>query len=121
LAKYFKKVFVSEVIGAQKPKRAIFEYALKSMNARKMNSLMIGDSWEADILGAMQFGIDQIYYSPDADVNEINFNSHDNTNSKITVDIINVSTGGTFLTNQSKSNNTSTIIISSLSELFNIL
>jgi YjjG family noncanonical pyrimidine nucleotidase len=121
LAKYFKKVFVSEVIGAQKPKRAIFEYALKSMNARKMNSLMIGDSWEADILGAMQFGIDQIYYSPEGGVNGFGFNSHANTNSNISVDRVNVSTGKAFLTNQSKSNNTSTIIITSLSELFNIL
>ena len=27
---------------------------------------MIGDSWDADIVGAMQFGMDQVYYCPDA-------------------------------------------------------
>lgn len=64
LSKYFRKIFISEEIGAQKPKRAIFEYALKSMNAPKRSSLMIGDSWEADIVGAMNFGIDQIYFNP---------------------------------------------------------
>jgi len=64
LSKYFRKIFISEEIGAQKPKRAIFEYALKSMNAPKRSSLMIGDSWEADIVGAMNFGIDQVYYNP---------------------------------------------------------
>lgn len=64
LSKYFRKIFISEEIGAQKPGRQIFEYAIKSMNAPKKSALMIGDSWEADIIGAMNFGIDQIYYNP---------------------------------------------------------
>jgi len=64
LSKYFRKIFISEEIGAQKPKKEIFEYAIKSMNAPKNSSLMIGDSWDADIIGAMNFGIDQIYYNP---------------------------------------------------------
>lgn len=64
LGPYFKKVFISEEVGAQKPRREIFEYSLKSMNARKKTTLMIGDSWEADIVGAMNFGIDQVYYNP---------------------------------------------------------
>jgi len=64
LSKYFSKVFISEEVGTPKPGRKIFEHAVKSMNARKKSSLMIGDSWEADILGAMKFGIDQIYFDP---------------------------------------------------------
>jgi len=64
LSKYFRKIFISEEIGAQKPKKEIFEYAIKSMNAPKNCSLMIGDSWDADIIGAMNFGIDQIYFNP---------------------------------------------------------
>jgi len=64
LSKYFRKIFISEEIGAQKPKKEIFEHAIKSMNAPKSTSLMIGDSWEADIVGAMNFGIDQVYYNP---------------------------------------------------------
>jgi putative hydrolase of the HAD superfamily len=67
LRKYFDKIFISEEVGAQKPHRKIFEHAVKSMNAPKRKSLMIGDSWEADIVGAMQFGIDQVYYCPDPD------------------------------------------------------
>jgi len=65
LSKYFGKIFISEEVGAQKPERVIFEHAAKSVNARKKNSLMIGDSWDADILGAMNYGIDQIYFSPE--------------------------------------------------------
>lgn len=67
LSKYFRKIFISEEVGAQKPKKEIFEYAIKSMNAPKNSSLMIGDSWDADIVGAMNFGIDQIYYNPKID------------------------------------------------------
>jgi len=66
LSKYFRKIFISEEIGAQKPGRKIFEYAVKSMNAPKKSSLMIGDSWDADIIGAINFGIDQFYFSPDS-------------------------------------------------------
>lgn len=65
LQKYFKKVFISEEIKSPKPSREIFEHALKSSNARKRESLMIGDSWDVDILGAMQAGIDQVHYAPE--------------------------------------------------------
>jgi len=64
LKKYFDKVFISEEVGAQKPHKKIFEHAVKSMNAPKKKSLMIGDSWEADIIGARAFGMDQVYYCP---------------------------------------------------------
>jgi len=67
LSKYFRKIFISEEIGAQKPGRKIFEHAVKSMNAPKKTSLMIGDSWDADIIGAKNFGIDQFYFSPDSE------------------------------------------------------
>ena len=64
LSGYFDKVFVSEEIGAQKPNKLIFEHALKSMNAPKRSTLMIGDSWEADIVGARLSGLDQVFYDP---------------------------------------------------------
>lgn len=62
LEPFFGKVFISEEVQANKPEREIFEYAVKSVNARKTRSLMIGDNWEADILGAMNFGIDQVMF-----------------------------------------------------------
>ena len=60
LTDFFGKVFISEEIKTTKPHRKIFEHALKSTNAKKQKSIMIGDSWETDIEGAMAFGIDQI-------------------------------------------------------------
>lgn len=62
LTDYFTKVFISEEIQTTKPQREIFEYALKSSNALKKKSIMIGDSWETDIAGAMNFGMDQIMF-----------------------------------------------------------
>ncbi len=64
LEKYFDKIFISEKVGAQKPKRAFFEYAVKSCNAKKNESLVIGDNLEADIIGAKNFGLDQVFYNP---------------------------------------------------------
>ena len=64
ITRYFRKVFISEEIGASKPGRKIFEHALKSMNAPKKSTLMIGDNWDTDILGASKFGIDQVYFNP---------------------------------------------------------
>jgi putative hydrolase of the HAD superfamily len=69
LKEYFLGIFISEEIKAPKPDKAIFEHALKSMNARKPQSLMIGDDWEVDVLGAAGFGIDVVYYDKNAGVN----------------------------------------------------
>jgi YjjG family noncanonical pyrimidine nucleotidase len=64
LSHFFKKVFISEEIKSPKPSPEIFRHALKTSNARKKESLMIGDSWEVDIVGALEIGMDQVFYNP---------------------------------------------------------
>ncbi len=64
LDQYFEHVFISEVIGINKPDPEIFKHALETANAQKQESLMIGDSLEADVYGALNFGIDAIYFNP---------------------------------------------------------
>ena len=64
LAKYFSTIFISEIIGFNKPDRAIFEHALSTTEATVLESLMIGDSVEADIRGAQNFGMKAIYFNP---------------------------------------------------------
>ncbi len=64
LGQYFKHVFISEVVGINKPDPQVFEYALQTAGATKSESLMIGDSLEADVYGALNFGIDAIYFNP---------------------------------------------------------
>lgn len=68
--KYFNKVITSECIGVKKPDSKIFEYALKQANALADNSMMIGDSYEADIQGALNVGMQTIHF-----VNELNLNN----------------------------------------------
>lgn len=65
ISRFFSKMFISENIKTPKPKKEIFETAVKSTNAKKSKSIMIGDEWETDILGAYNYGIDSIYYCPD--------------------------------------------------------
>jgi putative hydrolase of the HAD superfamily len=78
LSEYFNKIFLSGEVKTPKPGLKIFEYAVKSTNARKAFSLMIGDDWEVDICGARNFGIDAVYFSRGQNGNDI----FDNTDKK---------------------------------------
>jgi putative hydrolase of the HAD superfamily len=62
LKPFFDKIFISEEIKSPKPDRAIFEHAVKSSNAKKSQSLMVGDDWEVDVMGALKFGIDAVLF-----------------------------------------------------------
>lgn len=59
---YFQTVTNSEVAGAKKPNEIIFEHAITLAKATKENSIMIGDSIEADVHGALNYGMDAIYF-----------------------------------------------------------
>jgi putative hydrolase of the HAD superfamily len=48
-------------VGVKKPNPKVFNFALESANARKDNSIMIGDSLEADIQGALDVGLEVIH------------------------------------------------------------
>jgi putative hydrolase of the HAD superfamily len=61
LSPFFIHNINSEDVGVRKPNPLIFEYALKLTGAVKEESLMIGDDWDADILGARNFGMDQAF------------------------------------------------------------
>jgi putative hydrolase of the HAD superfamily len=58
---YFDQIITSESVGVKKPNSKVFEYALESANAKKENSIMIGDSLEADIYGAINVGLKAIH------------------------------------------------------------
>jgi len=62
---YFTEVITSECINCTKPDKRIFQHALERAGITAQESLMIGDSLEADILGAMNAGIDQVYFNPE--------------------------------------------------------
>ena len=60
LSHYFSTVTDSESVGVKKPNPLIFLKALNLANCLPENSLMIGDDYEADILGAKQVKMNTI-------------------------------------------------------------
>ena len=59
---YFKTITNSEMVGVNKPNPKIFNFALDQAKATPSNSVMIGDSVEADIEGAHNIGMDTIHF-----------------------------------------------------------
>lgn len=53
----FDTVILSEDAGANKPSKTFFDYALAKTGAKAETSLMIGDNYNTDILGAQGAGI----------------------------------------------------------------
>ena len=64
LADFFERIILSEDVSVRKPHPKIFDYALKNTNSKRATSLMIGDSWEADIEGAQKARMDNIWFNP---------------------------------------------------------
>ncbi len=63
IKQYFETITNSEMAGVKKPHRNIFDFALSLAKASKEESLMIGDSYEADIIGAQEAGIEAIFFN----------------------------------------------------------
>ncbi|MGB5322639.1 YjjG family noncanonical pyrimidine nucleotidase [Lutimonas sp.] len=61
LSPFFDQVITSEKVGVKKPNPVIFEYALEIAGADAHDSVMIGDNFEADIIGAMDVGMQAIF------------------------------------------------------------
>lgn len=61
LDKYFKHIYISEVIGYQKPKKEFFDYVLNDLKAHKEEVIVIGDSITSDIKGAIEAGLSSVY------------------------------------------------------------
>jgi putative hydrolase of the HAD superfamily len=61
LSPFFDQVITSEKVGVKKPNPVIFEYALEIAGADAHESVMIGDNFEADIIGAMDVGMQAIF------------------------------------------------------------
>lgn len=60
---FFDTVTNSEMAGVKKPHSGIFLHALSKAGAVKNESVMIGDCLDADIGGAMNFGMQSIFFN----------------------------------------------------------
>lgn len=63
IKKYFSTVTTSEEVGLKKPHPVIFEIALKKACVSPQKSIMIGDSLEADIIGAKNAGMNTLFFN----------------------------------------------------------
>lgn len=65
IAHYFTHVITSENANAKKPDPLVFQYAMEISGTNARESLMIGDNYEADILGAKSVRLDTVFYNPE--------------------------------------------------------
>lgn len=66
--KYFDDIFVSEDIGIPKPATEFFDYCFQKLsNPPKSDTILIGDSLSADIIGGANYGIDTIWFNKNGD------------------------------------------------------
>ena len=61
---FFKNIFTADVIGHKKPDKAFYEYVLNELNVSASECIMIGDTLDADVIGAMNAGIKAVYFNP---------------------------------------------------------
>ena len=78
LINYFEQIITSEQAGFKKPSKQIFKFSMLKACAKPSNSLMIGDDLHADILGAKDIGMSQVFFNP---------LKHEHSNSEITYEI----------------------------------
>lgn len=61
--KYFQSVTTSDEVRLKKPHPLVFNTALKKASAMPHKSIMIGDSFEADIVGAKNVGMHTLFFN----------------------------------------------------------
>ncbi|GGH86545.1 YjjG family noncanonical pyrimidine nucleotidase [Pullulanibacillus pueri] len=66
LENYFEALFVSDEMGVQKPHAAFFTYIFEALGTdQKENVLMVGDRLTSDVQGAVNAGIDSVWFNPE--------------------------------------------------------
>lgn len=76
LKPYFFEILISEELGVHKPNKRIFEMAQNLVNATHEECVMIGDSFESDVEGALNANWQAIYFNNFRQLDESKKNVH---------------------------------------------
>lgn len=63
LSQYIEEIFCFKSIGHKKPNTEYFEYIRNRLSAPKSKIVIIGDSLENDVYGALKYGFDAIWFN----------------------------------------------------------
>ena len=61
LRNYFAEILISASVGVRKPHPLIFRMALEGLGAAPEEAMMVGDTLQADVLGANRLGIKSVW------------------------------------------------------------
>ena len=64
ISSYFKEIITSEKAGYKKPEKGMFNFAMNAANTTASRCIMVGDDLEADMVGASNSSIDNIFFNP---------------------------------------------------------
>ncbi|MEN8251874.1 MAG: HAD-IA family hydrolase, partial [Bacteroidota bacterium] len=64
---YIENVYCYRTLGLKKPSQAFYDHILKDLGASISEVVMIGDGLEKDIKGALDIGIQAIWYNSNND------------------------------------------------------
>lgn len=78
IKKYFTTVTTAESAQALKPDKKIFDHAIQLINTKAEHCLYIGDSPQADGVGAINAGMQFIWFNPEKKENIYNYNAVNN-------------------------------------------
>lgn len=66
---YLDSLTLSCIVGFRKPRPEIFKFALNSLSAEPLKSIMVGDDYNADVIGALNMGMKAIWFTSDSSIN----------------------------------------------------
>jgi HAD superfamily hydrolase (TIGR01662 family) len=84
-ASYFEITLISAEVGLRKPHPGIFQIALDYFNARPEETVMVGDTLGADIIGANNLGIASVWINRRAEVRPDNLSHEDTIQPRATI------------------------------------
>ena len=72
---FFSDLFVSAIIGLEKPSKSFYDYIITSLGCESQEILMVGDDLVLDVYPAISVGITAIHLKESASFDTVSFDS----------------------------------------------